>query len=416
MLYDILARRPVNGKMHIEFDSISFFDFRTKVEEIKHWLCDLKQQIIGLRMENELSGLAIVTAISSTNKTCILIPEKYDSSSQKPDYEMLILAKPGFKYDVEYGSTTEEQAESGGLILFTSGTSGKPKRHKWKWQELFNNRLLRGFDPDTNWLCGYSVDSYAGIQAFGFAMSSAENAIFVKSIDSISSLSKDYKVWHLMLATPTFFKRIIYTEINYSVRSVSISGEPVSQIFIERIKRVLKPSRIIHIYATTELGSIFSVSDGKAGFPLSWLGRKLKTGYSLFENQGVLLVQKPSSDELISTNDKVIFDADRVHIVGRADDVINVGGFKVFRTQIEEAILEIEGVQDALVLSIPNPITGNLVTVEIVACDKMNIHELERKIKIYIGQNFRKEAIPRAIRFVDSIAITRNGKKRISAD
>lgn len=55
-------------------------------------------------------------------------------------------------------------------------------------------------------------------------------------------------------------------------------------------------------------------------------------------------------------NDKEIFTKDLgyksergIHFMGRMDDVINVSGLKVFPIEVEETMLRLEGVQEAIV-------------------------------------------------------------------
>ncbi len=47
--------------------------------------------------------------------------------------------------------------------------------------------------------------------------------------------------------------------------------------------------------------------------------------------------------------------------MGRMDDVINVSGLKVFPIEVEETMLRLEGVQEAIVYRGKHPVMGEIV-------------------------------------------------------
>jgi len=66
------------------------------------------------------------------------------------------------------------------------------------------------------------------------------------------------------------------------------------------------------------------------------------------------------------TGDKVEVNGEWLRILGRESEIINVGGSKVYPAEVEDALLEIEGVTDAAVHGEPNPITGQIVAATVV--------------------------------------------------
>ena len=57
------------------------------------------------------------------------------------------------------------------------------------------------------------------------------------------------------------------------------------------------------------------------------------------------------------------------HIGGRQDDVINVGGYKVAPTEVEDAALLLTSVKDCICISTPHPVTGTCLTLLLVMAD-----------------------------------------------
>lgn len=90
------------------------------------------------------------------------------------------------------------------------------------------------------------------------------------------------------------------------------------------------------------------------------------------------------------------------------NELINVGGYKVNPGETEKVILEIEGVQQALVYGKANSILGNVLCAEVQLVEGSTLTELE--IRNYLKEQLQDFKIPRRIKFVDSFSLTRTGK------
>ena len=92
----------------------------------------------------------------------------------------------------------------------------------------------------------------------------------------------------------------------------------------------------------------------------------------------------------------------------RKNELINVGGYKVNPGETEKVILEIEGVQQALVYGKANSILGNVLCAEVQLVEGSTLTELE--IRNYLKEQLQDFKIPRRIKFVDFFSLTRTGK------
>ena len=77
---------------------------------------------------------------------------------------------------------------------------------------------------------------------------------------------------------------------------------------------------------------------------------------------------------VVKMNDKEIFTKDLgyksergIHFMGRMDDVINVSGLKVFPIEVEETMLRLEGVQEAIVYRGKHPVMGEIVKAKVIS-------------------------------------------------
>ncbi len=135
-------------------------------------------------------------------------------------------------------------------------------------------------------------------------------------------------------------------------------------------------ARIVHVFASTETGAAFSVRDGRAGFPVSYLSEPPR-GIELEIREGILHVRSPGvstagADGFASTGDIVEVVDDRVFFRGRASGVVNVGGTNVFPEQVEHLLRTHPDVRDALVTSVANALAGNLLVAQVVASDAVD--------------------------------------------
>ena len=97
-----------------------------------------------------------------------------------------------------------------------------------------------------------------------------------------------------------------------------------------------------------------------------------------------------------------------LHINGRQDDVINVGGYKVAPTEVEEAALQLPVVNDCICISVPHPITGNALKLLVVLSkgEKLN----KRKLALHLRQRLEIYKVPMIYEQVETIERTYNGK------
>jgi hypothetical protein len=78
---------------------------------------------------------------------------------------------------------------------------------------------------------------------------------------------------------------------------VTLGGEVVDQQILDSLRRTFPHARIVHIYATTELGRCFSVTDGRAGFPARYLTEPTADGVVLGVEDGELVVRSANAME-----------------------------------------------------------------------------------------------------------------------
>jgi acyl-coenzyme A synthetase/AMP-(fatty) acid ligase len=333
------------------------------------------------------------------------------------DYASLILERP---------TRRATPPVVGGILIFTSGTSGAPKlaKHTWKSIEQ-SSKLVPSRLSASDWYLAYEPASYAGIQVFLSAINSGNTLIVPKTRDiagqikTLLSTSPD-----VISATPTWWRLIIGSWptdcARISLRQATLGGEVVTQNDLDAVKSFFSPTHVTHIYASTEAGTAIVVSDGLAGFPAHWLDAARPSRIKVVD--GVLHVQSEqrmlgyvseskaeSQDDWINTQDMVEIRGDRCYLLGRADGLINVGGRKIRPEEIENAILAVKGVIDSLVYAKKNPVTGSLLAADIAI--RQDVEFTIAHMKEQLLDALPDYKVPSFIRFVDKISVSSNDKK-----
>jgi fatty-acyl-CoA synthase len=95
-----------------------------------------------------------------------------------------------------------------------------------------------------------------------------------------------------------------------------------------------------------------------------------------------------------------------VTLIGRGVATINTGGEKVFPTEAEEAIRTHPGVDDALVLGLPDERFGEVVCALVVSQRNTTVEDLKATVR----QSLASYKVPRIVRVVDEIPRMPNGK------
>ena len=109
------------------------------------------------------------------------------------------------------------------------------------------------------------------------------------------------------------------------------------------------------------------------------------------------------------TNDAGYLDEEGfLYILGRIDDVINIGGLKVHPSEIEKAAAELEGVEECLCVDVPNALTGSGAKLLVRLKEGAALNA--RDIRAALTEKLDTYKVPAGIEFVDEIRKNAIGK------
>jgi len=322
----------------------------------------------------------------------------------------------------ERASSTGESA----VTILTSGTTGEPKAAKHTWESLSRPVRFASRLKHPRWLLTYRPHLYAGLQVMLQCFANHGTLICADGMapPALIDLLVGEQI-QFVSATPSFWKRLLFSMDSklldkIPLVQITLGGEVVEQWMLDTLRARFPNARLVHIYATTELGRCFSVSDGQAGFPVRYLLEMTGERTSLKIVDGELLVRSHNSmksydpysihqfhsRDWFRTGDLVEIQGDRVQFIGRKSDIINVGGSKVHPLEVERVLRQIPGVSDVRVFGKSSSIVGELVACEIVPGREHDPEQLRESIHRICGSQLSPPQQPRLIRMVEQIAMT----------
>ncbi|MHB9132447.1 MAG: acetate--CoA ligase [Armatimonadota bacterium] len=115
---------------------------------------------------------------------------------------------------------------------------------------------------------------------------------------------------------------------------------------------------------------------------------------------------------LYMTGDSARRDTDGYYwIIGRVDDVIKVSGYRLGTAEIESALVGHPAVAEAAAIGLPHEVKGQAIHAYcILRADRVPSADLVEELRQFVGQHLGPIAKPEHIEFVDALPKTRSGK------
>jgi acyl-CoA synthetase (AMP-forming)/AMP-acid ligase II len=307
------------------------------------------------------------------------------------------------------------------VTVATSGTSGPPKLVDHSWDSLLAAARLSEQWHGLGWLLVYDATRWAGIQVWLQALLTGGRLVVPASRDPdvvAKALAEEQVA--ILPATPTLLRRLVTSADpallqQAALDRITLGGEAADAALLETATKTFPKVKITQVYATTELGEVYRVADGRPGFPVAWLGKALPGGARLsLRTDGELLVRLSRDTAEIGTGDLVERKGDRYEFTGRRSDVIVVGGAKVYPKRVEELIRSVPGIVEARVYGLPSAVTGELVAGEIVLADPLAEGQTPEAVRAAVltacRATLEPHSVPRILDLVKRIATTPAGK------
>jgi len=318
------------------------------------------------------------------------------------------------------------------IIIPTSGTTAVPKLVRHSLDSLTRTvKRNTSIGGNSRWALSYQLDRFAGLQVFLQSYFSGASILIPDETDDFYSKLKFFgdNKCTCMSATPTFWRMAIMHDVKHLIpelKIITLGGEISNQEILDKLRYIYPLAKITHIYASTEAGVGFSVNDGFAGFPMSYMTNGVNGIELKVSESSSLLIKNSSghqsyvgkdglvnSEGFIDSGDIISFTEDRVYFLGRSSGAINVGGNKVMPEEVESVLLGHHNVKLCRVYAKKNPIMGSLVCCDIVFSKNTDDNgELKKDLIEYCKTHLDSFKVPVVYRIVNDIGIevNSNGK------
>lgn len=387
----------------------------------------------------------------------------FDTEEEMQD-KRIISFKPQMKWPDVVEKPLGFDANDPLFILYTSGTTGKPKGifhatggyltqalSTTKWIFDLQDQDLYWCTADVGWVTGHTYITY-GPLALGASLFIYEGACNYPTPARIYELIERHGVTVLYTA-PTAIRMFMQAGEEHkgtaslsTLRLLGSVGEPINPEAWRWYARVFGQDRchVVDTWWQTETGAIMIApippfspqKPGSATKPFLGIntavvdeeGKDCKAntfGYLVIKNPWPSLARGIWGDAarfhdtyfkkmpgFYFTGDGATVDAEGdITITGRIDDVVNVSGHRLGTAEIESALVSHEAVAEAAVVGIPDAISGQklvafVTLIQGAQCSDALAEALKDHVKNAIGSFAR----PATINFSQALPKTRSGK------
>ena len=276
--------------------------------------------------------------------------------------------------------------------------------------------------------------------------------------DDASSLSNNKKHSFASFLVPASLRMLMAFSADRLQRNadriefIETGAAPMAQADMERLCQLLPHTRLYNTYASTETGIVATYDYNHGECLAGCLGKPMKHSEIVIvsDEDSVASFNRASSSDSQPSSEKghvnglgrvackgktlmsgylgdteltasvlredIVYTADlgrideqgRLRLEGRAGDVINVGGYKVAPTEVEDAAMSLPMVKDCICIPSQHRVLGTVLKLLVVLADGYELDK--RAIAKGLHQHLESYKIPMFYEQVDAIKRTFNGK------
>lgn len=393
--------------------------------------------VVGV--EGDFSPAGVATLLALMELQAISVPLTCSVEAKKPEFyataeiewsarigdnsEAVIIKRTGCRAGHEL-FTELRQRKHPGMVLFSSGSSGKSKGVVHDLELLVKKYLKPRHCHRT--IAFLLFDHIGGIDTLFYNLANGSGLVTLpdRSPETVCAAIARHKV-EVLPVSPTFLNLLLLSGAHErhdlsSLKIITYGAEVMPASTLERVAKAFPSARLMQKFGTTEVGTLRSQSreSGSAWVKIGGEGYATRVVDGLLEIRadaamlGYLNAESPfTADGWFRTGDAVEVDGDYMRILGRKSEMINVGGEKVYPAEVENVLLQMPGVLDASVVGEANPITGNVVTARVNLMVAEDPGSFRRRMRAFCQDRLAAFKIPTRVLILDKQQFSARHKK-----
>jgi long-chain acyl-CoA synthetase len=301
-----------------------------------------------------------------------------------------------------------------GLVIFSSGSTGTPKAILHDLSTILEKyRKVRQKKVTLTFLL---FDHIGGIDTMLNTFGSGGTVVTVpnRTPEVVARAIERHKV-HTLPTSPTFLNLFLMSGVWEqsdlgSLQVIAYGTEPMPESTLKRLNDIFPNVALVQTYGMSELGVLRSKSRESTSLWMKFTGE----GFQTKVVDGILWVKADAAmlgylnapdlfdaDGWLNTQDAVEVDGDYLKILGRASELINVGGQKVYPAEVENFLLGLDGVREVAVFGKPHPMMGQVVAARFNLEQPEELTAFKRRMNAFCRGKLANYQIPLVVELVE---------------
>ncbi len=414
-----------------------------KKDEYKYIVndCDAKLLISSPKFAPQTAELLENSKIEK-----IVWTDKYDKLDEK-NYDFMEIAQ---NKEIHEQIAKAPSLDDLACIVYTSGTTGKPKGAMLSYRNIFSNliainQIIKLTHKDRFVVYLPMFHSFTLTTTVLLPLYSASSIVIIKSVFPFSNVLKQVllKRVTIFLGIPTVYNALIKAKIPWyfmwfnKIRVFVSGGAPLNEKVFDDFKIKFPKATMIEGYGLSECSPVVAanrlelqkplsvgpvlpgyeakaVDEEMVELPAGEVGELIVKGDCVM--QGYYKREDATAETIVNgwliTGDLVRIDEDGyIFIMDRKKDLIISKGINIYPREIEEILYQLEEIDSAAVVGEKNKATADETPVAFIVFKEGYEKSLnENDIKKYLKKHLANFKIPKNIYFVDELPKNATGK------
>jgi o-succinylbenzoate---CoA ligase len=409
-IFDAAREKPHAPALVTDRGALTFTDLATMAARAASSLARLPAGPVAFVARSDVPTVALVLALFATGRTMVPLHPRWTDAEQTAALSTLVdsmivvdAVELGARDAPEATGALEPRSqdeEAIAAILFTSGSSGRPKAVLLPRRAFLASAAAHAenlpFMPEDRWLLAMPLAHAGGLSILTRSLLARTAVVLLSGFDPDEVIATAFRERvSLLSVVPPMLHKLLERDragVLARARAVLVGGAAFSMGLRARAHAAKVP--VLATYGLTETCSQVATErpgDPRATDPRA-VGRPLEGAEIAIRSadgstvspgaagriwvRGAMVMRGYAGSpplavgEALDTGDDGHFDERGVlSVIGRADETIITGGENVHPNEVEATLLAAPGVRDAAVFGVPDPIWGQVVAAALVVDD-----------------------------------------------